>query len=135
MSEPQPANLGDIDNDDEQLVALWWRRHDLLIAGDRTRAHGLGWVQSAINDRMAFDDTQGTVWLLDRLLEHRPTDDMEVVAENYLDELLEDRGPELAPMIASLASRHDRWRTALRAVTLDQEHRQAVPDLTPYLST
>ena len=138
MTEPPPTCLDDIGNDDEELVKLWWRRSDHLMAGEMKNARALDWVHGAVNDRMTFDDTDGTVWLLDRLLEQPHKDiqtAMNVVADNILNELLETRGNEVAPMIADLATRHDRWQAALTAVDLDPEHREAIPALAPYLST
>jgi len=133
MTEPQPTCLDDINNDDDELVALWWRRSDHLMAGTYKAAYALDWADAAVEDRMAFDDTEGTVILLDRLLDY-PNANMDVVADNLLNELLETRGPELAPMIADLAARYQRWQAALRAVDTDFDFRETIPALAPYLS-
>jgi len=132
VTEPQPTSLDDINNDDDELVALWWRRSDRLMNGAYEAAYALDWVYTAVDDRMTYDDTEGTVHLLDRLLDH-PSANMDVVAENILDQLLETRGPELAPMIADLAARYHRWQAALEAVTIDAKHRKGVPALAAYL--
>lgn len=132
MTEPQPTCLDDINNDDDELVALWWRRSDHLMAGTYKAAYALDWAHAAVEDRMTFDDTEGTVILLDRLLDY-PNANMAVVADNLLNELLETRGPELAPMIADLTARYQRWQAALRAVSIDAEHRKGVPTLAAYL--
>lgn len=131
MTDPPPTSLDDINNDDDELVALWWLRHDHLTRRDAYAAQALDWAHNAVRDRMWFDDTEGTVWLLDRLLEAPGADP--AAAENLLDELLADRGPEVAPMIADLASRHPRWQTALKATSLDPAERAAVPELAPYI--
>ena len=127
-----PANLDDIDHDDDTLVALWWRRSEHCTRSEHDAAKALDWVHSTVHDRMWHDDMQGTVLLVDRLLDS-PGAVPEVAADCILDELLTDRGPEVAHMITGFATRYPRWQTALRATDLSPEARHAIPELAPFL--
>jgi len=73
------------------------------------------------------------VSLLHRLLD-APDAVPSTVAYGPLQELLEDRGPEVEHDVSDLCAIEPSWRRAVAQVVLTEEQRAAVPALAPYLA-
>lgn len=132
MDEQQPAP--DEPFDDEVYVRAWWQRSGYFHGTQCSDVAGyaLDWAQAGVMERVRLDDSVSVVTLMDRLLD-APGADPHIVADGPLQELLEDRGPEVQDDIADLCTRQPVWRQALAAVDLTAEQRAAVPALHPYL--
>jgi hypothetical protein len=132
LDEQQPG--ADEPFDDEVYVRTWWQRSEHLH-GDRRdadAARALDWADNGVMHQMRHDDPVGAVALLDRLLD-APGAVPEIVAYGPLQELLEDRGPEVEHDVARLCASELTWRQAVGTVVLTGEQRALVPALAPYL--
>lgn len=133
MDEQQPAP--DEPFDDEVYVRAWWQRSGYFHETQRSDVAGyaLDWAQAGVMNHVRCADPESAVTLMGRLLD-APGADPRIVAEGPLQELLEDRGPEVQHDIADLCARQPIWRQALTAVDLTAEQRAAVPALDAYLA-
>lgn len=133
MDEQQPAP--DEPFDDEVYVRAWWQRSEYFHGTQRSDEAGyaLDWAHAGVMNHVRFADSESAVTLMYRLLD-APGADPRIVAEGPLQELLEDRGPEVQEDIADLCTRQPMWRQAVAAVELTPAQRAAVPALEAYLS-
>jgi hypothetical protein len=133
VDEQQP--LPDEPFDDDVYVRAWWQRSEHLHGTERddSAAYALDWAEAGVRDRIRHGDPTSAVSLLHRLLD-APGAVPEIVAHGPLQELMEDRGPEIEQDVAGLCATEAVWRRALAAVVLADGERRAVPALAPYLA-
>lgn len=134
VDEQQPG--ADEPFDDDVYVRAWWQRSEHLHGENRSdeAAYALDWAETGIVWQMRHGDPVSAVSLLDRLLD-APGAVPEIVAHNLLQELVEDRGPEVEDDVARLCASETTWRTAVGFVVLTDDQRAGVPALVPYLGT
>ncbi len=133
VDEQQPG--ADEPFDDDVYVRAWWQRSGHLHGErrDDRAACALDWAERGVLHQMRHGDPVSAVSLLHRLLD-APDAVPSTVACGPLQELLEDRGPEVENDVAGLCAIEPSWRHAVAQVALTDQQRAAVPALAPYLA-
>ena len=107
----------------EQTVEAWWRRSDYLHGAERddAAAEALDWADGQVVDAMLGRDAEQAVRVVDDLLSADGADP-EIVAYGPLERLLEERGQEVAGLVAGRCRDDVAWRAAVRACALSDQH-------------